>query len=130
MSKKQVLEVEQTLEKYAIRTKQENEEVTHPKDTKRSHLHPSFRAAGNVKALRRDMYQCRLSQQWSLESPWWNTQNGKDWLASQNLENAHEFWRLFGVAHKLWTFEETYKHNKKTNEKLRNDSKNIRVFNY
>ena len=49
---------------------------------------------------------------------------GKRWLADQKMRDATDCWNQFGAAHKFWTFEDMYKHWKKTKEKTRNDSKN------
>ena len=105
---KQVQDAVKTFSKYATQAKSGGAEIAYPKGTKRSHLHPSFQTADKMKALRRDMYNSRQTQQWDTESTWWVTQEGKEWLASQDIKCAKDFWYHFGVAHKFWTFERMY----------------------
>ena len=72
------------------------------------------------------MFDSRQRQQWNIESNWWDTSEGKKWLASQNIAHTADFWNQFGAAHKYWTFEEICKHIKNKEELIKNEPKNAR----
>ena len=72
------------------------------------------------------MYDSRQTQQWDNESSWWDTLEGKKWLASQNMRDATDFWNQFGAAHKYWTFEEMCKHKKQIKKLTKHEPKNAR----
>ena len=84
LCEKQVQDVIKTDDKYAHQAKGENEDTVHLKGTKLSHLHSNLQSAENMKALRRDMYNSRQTLQWDIDSSWWDSIEGKRWLADQN----------------------------------------------
>ena len=69
-----------------------------------------------MKALRRDMYNSRQTLQWDIESGWWDSMEGKRWLANQNIRDGTDFWNQFGAAYKYSTLDEMYNHWKNINE--------------
>ena len=74
------------MQEYANQVANENEETVTPKETKCSHLHPSFQTVESIRALTRYIYENRQTLQWDLEAPWWQSQEGKLWFQSHNIQ--------------------------------------------
>ena len=124
--KEQVQDAIKLLSKYAHQAISGKEETIRPKGKKLSHLHTSLQNADHMRSLRRDMFDSRQTQQWNIESNWWDIPEGKEWLASQDMENATDFWNHFGVAHNYWTFDRMCEH-RQTTELLGSAPKNDRA---